>query len=165
MEYQAGGKVRKNEWDGTNNMKFQTPYINTKDKYKHKGVVFNPDDDLTKQCHKDECDINKIINTYDKTGILTNANTQQPTYGNQPTIDLHSALNTVIAAQNEFDSLPAKIRKKFDNDPQRFMDFVHNPKNEAKIREMGLTKVPEPTLEVIVKNEVKLQKEEPPEGS
>ena len=34
--------------------------------------------------------------------------------------------------------LPSKIRKKFENDPKVFLDFVCNPENVDELRTMGL---------------------------
>ena len=56
--------------------------------------------------------------------------------------DFQSAMNAVIEAQAEFDSLPAHIREEFRNDPQRLMDFVADGKNRDKAIELGL--IPKP---------------------
>jgi phage internal scaffolding protein len=46
--------------------------------------------------------------------------------------------NTLIAAQNAFKTLPASIRKEFNNDPSQVIDFLNNPANKDKAIELGL---------------------------
>lgn len=98
---------------------------------------------LTQQHSKNECDINQILKKYRKTGLLDHVNTYQGKYDDlsQP-IDYQTALNVVINAKNSFDSLPSNIRKKFDNEPAKFLDFVGNPDNLDEMREMGLMQLP-----------------------
>ena len=96
------------------------------------------DKSLTKQSFTDECDINKIMARFEKTGVIEHANEHQGQYGDFTVSDYHSALNAVIAAQDSFNSLPAKIRARFKNDPSEFLDFVNNPDNVQELRDMGL---------------------------
>lgn len=99
------------------------------------------DPTLTKQSFKDECDINNILKKYQKTGLLDHVNKYQGDYGDY--IDAPSyqeAQNRILDAQYMFMSLPATVREKFKNDPGMFLDFVHDPKNEDAMVEMGLAK-------------------------
>ena len=34
--------------------------------------------------------------------------------------------------------LPAKIRRRFDNDPTAFIEFVQNPSNKSEMEELGI---------------------------
>ena len=47
-------------------------------------------------------------------------------------------MNQIIAAQEAFNSLPSDIRKKFDNDPAEFLEFVSDEKNNDEMIQMGL---------------------------
>jgi phage internal scaffolding protein len=90
------------------------------------------------QHHKDECDINVILERFGKTGQLP-VNAISGTYGDFSGVhDYHTALNTLIAAEAEFDALPAKIRAKFDNEPAKLIEFLNEPKNKDQAIELGL---------------------------
>lgn len=90
---------------------------------------------------KEECDINNIIAKYAKTGVLPEMIKNNPQYGDfSNAADYQTAMNTVITAKEQFNALPSVVRAKFENDPEKFLDFVHDPKNQAEIKKMGLTK-------------------------
>lgn len=56
-------------------------------------------------------------------------------------------LNKVIDAQNAFNTLPAKIRDRFQNDPQQLLSFLNDPKNDKEAAQLGLINQPEITKE------------------
>lgn len=98
---------------------------------------------LTQQHFKEHCDINNILSGYAKTGMLEHAKTYEGRYGDfTASTDYHEAMQQIVTAQAMFDTLPAKIRKKFGNDPAEFLEFAQNPSNEAEMASMGL--LPEP---------------------
>lgn len=104
-----------------------------------------PEPSLTKQAFKKECDINHLLNKYQKTGVMEHINTHNPRYEDFSDVpDYQTSLGIVMQAQESFSSLPSSIRKKFDNDPGLFLDFVSNPANEAEMRELGLITSPAP---------------------
>jgi len=92
----------------------------------------------TKQAHRDECDVNKIIARYRKTGVIEHLNNNPQNYDYAPGVDFQEALELVQQGEDQFNSLPASIRTQFDNDPASFVDFVSNPDNMDKMIEMGL---------------------------
>ena len=92
----------------------------------------------TKQAHKDECDINKIIRQYDRTGVLTHLNRRQPFYANVDGGDFREAMEIVTSANTMFEELPSALRKEFKNDPALFLDYVQDPQNEDRLVEWGL---------------------------
>ena len=47
-------------------------------------------------------------------------------------------MNIVASAQQEFDQLPAPVRKRFGNDPASFLDFVHDDSNIDEMAKLGL---------------------------
>lgn len=94
---------------------------------------------LTKQSEKDECNINKIMAKYEKTGLVNHVMSQEAVYGDFSQVtDYQDALNKINAAQALFDALPAQIRSKFENDPTLFLEFAQNPENADQLIEMGL---------------------------
>ena len=92
----------------------------------------------TKQAFADECDINQIMARYEKTGVVDHVKLSGAHYGDFPQISYHESLNAVIAAQEAFMALPARIRAKFGNDPGAFVDFATDPDNADEMRKMGL---------------------------
>ncbi len=93
---------------------------------------------LAQQHYKDECDINTILQKFSISGILPEA-PLSPRYGDFSGIsDYHTALNRVIAAQDEFEALPAQIRARFDNDPAKLIEFLDDEANRPEAEELGL---------------------------
>lgn len=99
------------------------------------------DKSRTKQSHKDECDINKILKKADKTGLITHVASSTARYGDFTAVnEYQESLNTVIQAQDMFDALPSDIRKRFANDPGAFFEFATNPANKDDLVKLGLAK-------------------------
>jgi len=104
-------------------------------------VKFYPrGESLTHQSAKDECDINRIMLKWQKTGVLTHAQNFQGQYGDFTDVpmDYHESINAVIEAEQMFGSLPAQILKKFGNDPGLFLDFVSDDDNHDELVKLGL---------------------------
>ena len=92
----------------------------------------------TKQSFRDECDINNILRKFNVTGQLP-IGSVQPQYGDFSGVtDYQSALNAVMAAQDSFLALPAKVRAKFDNDPALFVEFASDEANKDEMKALGL---------------------------
>lgn len=103
------------------------------------------DRSLTKQAFKEECDINSIMRRFERDGILAHYNTYRGDYGDFTECpEYHEAQNKVLAANEMFLTVPAKIRERFANDPARFLEFVQDKKNLPQMREWGLAKEPPP---------------------
>lgn len=93
----------------------------------------------TKQSFQAECDINGIMAKHMATGLVDHVNQRQGRYEDLPSeTDYHANLNSVMAAQEAFDSLPSKIRTRFKNDPGKFLGFVLDPSNKEEVQKMGL---------------------------
>lgn len=124
----------------------------------------------THQSFKAECDINRIMRKWEKTGIIEHRNNFQGQYADFTNVpsDYQEALQSVINAQEMFETLPAQVRKKFANDPGLFLEFATDPKNADEMVSMGLAHRSD--LEVIEeaptarKTAPKNKKEEAPEG-
>ncbi len=96
------------------------------------------------QSHKDEVDINVIVKRHGTELIAKTQALQNLVYDDVVGNDFQETMNMMLKAQETFSSIPSKIRREFDNDPAKFMDFVHNPDNKDRMIEMGLAKAPEP---------------------
>lgn len=131
--------------------KISTKIFNTA--YSKKRRVYAPDNgdpSHAKQSFRDECDINKIMASYQKTGAVTHFAKHQPSYQICSGQSFHEAMNLCLDAQTMFDDLPATLRSKFMNDPSQFLEFVQNPDNAAEMIELGLSNAkPQPPAEIV----------------
>lgn len=134
------------------------------------GDIFFSDDNpdsvsRTRQEFAPECDINTIMERYEATGVVSHVNRAEPMYLDTTIYpDLQGAMDKFREASVAFNSLPAKVRKEFDNDPQKFIDFASDPDakhdghektNLERMREWGLAepvKAPERPIQVEVIN-------------
>lgn len=95
----------------------------------------------TKRSMQAECDINVLMAQYEKTGLISHAQEYGGRYEDLPdAVDYQSALDGLIAADRAFDSLPAKLRARFVNEPANFLEFVQNPANRLEMIKLGLLK-------------------------
>lgn len=77
----------------------------------------------TRQEFAEECDINTIMDRYEKSGAITHVNQTTPIYMDVSSMpDLRSSLDIMREASLAFYSLPAKVRREFDNSPQFLFD-------------------------------------------
>lgn len=96
------------------------------------------DPSLAQQHMKDECDINVIVERFGVTGELPTAPIP-PQYGDFSGVtDYHTAINAVRASEEAFMALPAKIRARFDHDPNALLQFLNDPINRDEAIEIGL---------------------------
>jgi len=111
----------------------------------HKKYVFKTTgESLTQQHFKEECDVINIIKRHDRNGIIEHVQRGQARYGDFSEVaDYREALDLVRDAQDEFMTIPSDIRKKFDNDPGKFYEFVSNPDNKEELKTMGFIETPE----------------------
>jgi phage internal scaffolding protein len=119
-------------------MFLRTPYNYDTDAASNESGLACEEPSLAQQHFKEECDINTILQKFNVTGLLPEA-PLSPRYGDFSGIgDYHSALNRVIAAQDEFEALPAQIRARFDNDPAQLIEFLQDENNRLEAEELGL---------------------------
>ncbi|AXH74422.1 MAG: internal scaffolding protein [Microviridae sp.] len=98
------------------------------------------DESRTIQSAAEDADINTIVRRFGLTGQLPTdlAIPQSGDFTNIP--DFHTAMNLVRQAQEEFMRVPAEIRERFSNDPQRLMSFVEDDANRDEALKLGLLK-------------------------
>lgn len=94
---------------------------------------------LTRQEFAEECDINTIMARYEASGVVSHVNRSNPVFldtTNYP--GLQASMDLFREAALSFNALPATVRREFDNDPQKFVDFAADPANLDRMREWGL---------------------------
>lgn len=101
--------------------------------------TINDEPSMTQQQFKEECDVNNIVKKFTNTGEFLHVTSKQGRYADFSEIqDYQGMLDTVIAAEEAFMSLPAQVRAKFRNDPGKLIEFLQDPKNEEEARSLGL---------------------------
>jgi len=127
----------------------RTPYNYDLDAASNESGLHCEDATLTQQHFKDECDINNILRQFNVTGLLPES-PLSPRYGDFTGIsDYHTALNQVIAAEDEFMRLPAELRARFENDPAKLIEFIDNSENLDEAINLGLVNKPENLPQVV----------------
>lgn len=97
----------------------------------------------TQQSFKEESDINTIVERFKITGSVPQ-NLRMPQSGDFTGIfDYQTAMNALVQTRETFDTLPAKIRARFHNDPQEFYEFCIDEENQEEAIKLGLAKMPE----------------------
>jgi len=112
--------------------------------------TINTEPSLTEQQHYPlETDVNKILERYHKTGTLQyRANAAAGVYADLTTRpNLQEAMNTVAQANSAFEELPALLRLKFENNPQKMIEFLQDEKNTDEAIKLGLVVPPQPKQE------------------
>ena len=93
---------------------------------------------FTEQAHKKECDVNHIIAKYDRTGLLSHVQQIEARYGDVTGVDFRTAQDLYLNAQKMFGSLPADIKKRFNQSAGDFLEFMENPNNRDEAIKLGL---------------------------
>lgn len=110
---------------------------------------------MTRQEFASECDINGIMARYEKVGGHLGMPNREPIYldlTSQPA-DLMDAMETMRAAEYAFMTLPAEVRKEFDNDAMRFVEYASDGANIDRLRQWGLAE-PAPAEPPVQKVEI-----------
>lgn len=95
--------------------------------------------ELVKQEFKEECDINVIMQRIAPEAIMESFRARQGSYGDFSEVATYlDAKNAVRASEEAFDSLPAKLRKMFDNDVSKYLDYIVDDNNHKEAVELGL---------------------------
>lgn len=116
----------------------------------------------TEQTHVQDVDINNIIKKHGADYIKKINGLREWVYDDVTGNDFQESMNAIIKARETFADVPLQIRKQFDHDPIKMLDFVRNPANADRLVEMGLAHPPPPAdkpIEVVVTNP-----EAPPPG-
>lgn len=113
-------------------------------------VYMDPNDQvLTQQNTKEECDINIIVEKAKRGADISHLANKVPQYGDFRNLpDLRSALLIVKDAEAKFMSLDAQIRKRFDNDPAKLLDFLGDASNREEAIKLGFIPAPTPKEEL-----------------
>lgn len=127
-------------------MKNELQHITKREDGRIRVQTINNEKSMTQQQYKDECDINNIMAKYATTGEFTSKTSKQGMYGDFSQItDYQDMLDTILYAQNAFNTLPAEVRKKFGNDPGSLLNYLQDEKNYDEGVKLGLIQKRETT--------------------
>ncbi|WP_176202978.1 hypothetical protein [Salmonella enterica] len=103
------------------------------------GVVFE-EPTMTQQHFRDECDVNKIVERAIRTGDATVFTSDQrgEFYDAGAITDYADAMAMIDDVNDDFNSLPSALRFQFDNSVSKYVEWMCNPLNWDKARELGL---------------------------
>lgn len=127
----------------------RSPFNYDTDEASQESGLVCPEDTKTKQSFKEQSDINTIVNTFMKTGVMPES-VSMPRYGDfSEAMDYQTALNLVMQAEDAFMELPAQLRARFENDPGQLLAFLEDDANRAEAEALGLVqaKAIEPAAE------------------
>lgn len=101
------------------------------------------DASLTRQEFSHDADINNIMRKYAVGLPPSPAGARPPVFGDFSNVpDYQTALDKVIDAQERFAELPSKVRRRFDNDPAKLLQFLASEENRAEAVQLGLIDPP-----------------------
>lgn len=93
---------------------------------------------MAKQSMIDDANINSIIKRNMNTTLLADLDKLEMVYGQITQDDLLTAHQKILAAEESFMEIPSTIRKIFDNDAGKFIDYATNPINLKQMQEWKL---------------------------
>lgn len=116
----------------------RTPFNYDRDLASEESGLKCLDDSLTQQQFKDEADINTIVDRFMKSGVLPTPVNMPQYVDYEGVFDFQSAMNAVRQADENFMRMDAKLRARFNNSPQEFLEFFANPENTDEAIRLGL---------------------------
>lgn len=94
---------------------------------------------MTDQDAMPSCDINLIMARSLRTGTVP-TRTDMGRYGDfASALDFRESQELLVKAREQFAALSSKVRRSFDNDPAKFLHFVHSPACTPELaKDMGI---------------------------
>lgn len=100
---------------------------------------FKDSSGLTEKHHGETVKIQNILKQYQNTGFVSHTAKTQPIYGDMASApDFYQAQCILAETSSMFEEVPATIRKQFENDPGKYLEFIQNPENKEAMTEMGI---------------------------
>jgi len=125
-------------------VKTRVPYRYDVDAASVASQLVTPEPTRAQQQFKDEVDINTIAKNFGMTGRLPE-NVRMPTFADFCEVeDYQTALNAARRAAHSFMEMPAEVRARFENNPQKFLEFCSDASNRDEAIKLGL--VPSPPV-------------------
>lgn len=127
----------------------RTPFNYDRDLASDESGLKCEDPSLTQQQFKEEADINTIVDRFMKSGVLPSPAVMPQFMDVEGVFDYQTAMNYVRQADENFMRMDAKVRARFNNSPQEFLEFFANPENTQEAIRLGLA-IPQAVAETQV---------------
>lgn len=106
------------------------------------------------QNFKEQCDINVIVKNFERTGLLPQRTAPPLPADFHEIFDFQSAQNILVQAKQAFLEVPARIRRRFHDDPGEYVAFLSDPANADEAVKLGLAEVRKKEPEKVQKVEI-----------
>jgi len=116
----------------------RTPYNYDTNKASDEAGLRCDDPSLTQQQFAEEADINTIVDRFMKSGVMPTPSVMPQFADYEGVFDFQTAMNVVKAADENFMRLDSKVRARFNNSPQQFLEFFSNAENTDEAVRLGL---------------------------
>ena len=116
----------------------RTPFNYDRDLASEESGLKCLDPSLTQQQFKEEADINTIVDRFMKSGVLPTPAVMPQFMDIEGNFDYQTAMNYVRQADENFMRMDAKVRARFNNSPQEFLEFFADPANTEEAIRLGL---------------------------
>lgn len=117
-------------------MKFRTQYDPYDKRLRPKLKCEDPS--RTDQSQFESTEINHMLELFRVTGQPPSAAVRPPTFDDFTVInDFTTARAAIIQAEQAFLQMDPQLRAKLGNDPQRFIEYLADPKNKQELQERG----------------------------
>lgn len=121
-------------------------------------ATWNEEASLAQDQFREQCDVNNIIDKFNRTGEISHIMKTQGVYMDTTNLpNYQQSLQIVIDAEDAFMALPAEMRKKFDNDPGKMIAYLEDPKNHKEAVTLGLMEEKQIPTDTQILNELKIQ--------
>lgn len=102
------------------------------------GITFT-EPSRTKQADMEKCDLRYQLARFSKTGLMGNLRSDNPIEGDFSDLpNIIDVQNRLIDLQEQFYSLPARLRSMFDNDPLQLVEWLQKEENYEEAVKYGL---------------------------
>lgn len=125
----------------------RTPYNYDTDEASDKTGLKCEGPGKTQQQFKDETDINTIVERFGAAGELPPTMQFPQDAEFEEAFDFQTSMNVIRRAEESFMQLTGKQRARFNNSPQQFMEFMHDPENIHEMERLGLATIRKPVEE------------------
>lgn len=97
----------------------------------------------TKQSFAKACDINEIMKSWERSGVITHVRNAPGVYEDFSGVEEYDqAMIKIRRAQEAFATLSPSVRRFFNNDPAELIRFVDDPENSPQAESLGLFERP-----------------------
>ena len=119
-------------------MKIRSAYNYDRAAASRQGGLSCPEETRTKQEFLEEVNINTLIERF-KLGAKLPVLERMPSYEDFSDVyDFKTAVDALAKSREAYDKMPAAVRKRFGDDPQRFLDWCEDDRNYEEAMGLGL---------------------------